>query len=173
MSQISITQYFCSWPACKDAWCVLFSIVLLCFVVLSCPDKAGWDGLSKEKERKGRIHSITMDISLLSLFLTLIFILSLSTLFRHVPSIFISFLISLFNFFFNIFNSVFQPYTLPSFYFRLSQDKSVPAFPLSSDVSLNNDYTARFYMRITCSDGKPGYLVPSTQSLYWLYFEFY
>ena len=49
--------------------------------------------------------------------------------------------------------------TFLSPYIRLSQDKSVPAFPLSSDVSLNNDYTARFYMRITCSDGKPRYSI--------------
>jgi hypothetical protein len=36
---------------------------------------------------------------------------------------------------------------------RLSQDRAVPPFPLNSDIALNNDYIARFYVRIKCSDG--------------------
>eukprot|EP00596_Hydrurales_sp_CCMP1899_P003918 CAMPEP_0119039076 /NCGR_PEP_ID=MMETSP1177-20130426/8382_1 /TAXON_ID=2985 /ORGANISM="Ochromonas sp, Strain CCMP1899" /LENGTH=446 /DNA_ID=CAMNT_0007002507 /DNA_START=140 /DNA_END=1480 /DNA_ORIENTATION=- len=36
---------------------------------------------------------------------------------------------------------------------RLSLDKTSPPFPLSSDMKINNDYSAKFYMRITCSDG--------------------
>ena len=36
---------------------------------------------------------------------------------------------------------------------RLAQGKSVSPFPLHSDLPVDNDYTARFYVRITCSDG--------------------
>ena len=52
---------------------------------------------------------------------------------------------------------IFAPFSFHVLYlfifYRLSQDKTGPAFPLSSDMPLNNDYSARFYMRITCSDG--------------------
>ena len=37
---------------------------------------------------------------------------------------------------------------------RLSQDRTSPPFPLSSDMALNNDYSSQFYVRISCSDGK-------------------
>jgi len=36
---------------------------------------------------------------------------------------------------------------------RLSQDQTLPPFPINSDLPLNNDYKAKFYVRITCSDG--------------------
>lgn len=36
---------------------------------------------------------------------------------------------------------------------RLSQGRCGPPFPLSSDIPLNNDYSARFYIRLSCSDG--------------------
>lgn len=36
---------------------------------------------------------------------------------------------------------------------RLAQGKTVAPFPLNSDLPVNNDYSARFYVRITCSDG--------------------
>jgi homoserine dehydrogenase len=37
---------------------------------------------------------------------------------------------------------------------RLSQEKTMPPFPLSSEIPLNNDYVAPFYVRIRCTDGK-------------------
>ena len=36
---------------------------------------------------------------------------------------------------------------------RVAQGKTVPPFPLSYDPAVDNDYSARFYVRITCSDG--------------------
>jgi len=37
--------------------------------------------------------------------------------------------------------------------FRICQGKTADPFPLNSDLKLDNDYTARFYVRITCQDG--------------------
>ena len=37
---------------------------------------------------------------------------------------------------------------------RLSQDQTMPPFPINSNIPLNNDYKAKFYVRITCSDGE-------------------
>jgi len=36
---------------------------------------------------------------------------------------------------------------------RLSQEKCLQPFPLSSDISINNDYNSSFYVRIKCNDG--------------------
>ena len=36
---------------------------------------------------------------------------------------------------------------------RLAQGKTCPPFPLTSSTPLNNDYVARFYVRVKCSDG--------------------
>jgi len=36
---------------------------------------------------------------------------------------------------------------------RLSQGKTLTPFPLQHEMTINNDYAARFYVRITCSDG--------------------
>ena len=36
---------------------------------------------------------------------------------------------------------------------RVAQGKTAPPFPLSYDPPVDNDYSAKFYVRITCSDG--------------------
>jgi homoserine dehydrogenase len=36
---------------------------------------------------------------------------------------------------------------------RLAQEKTADPFPLEDDLPINNDYTACFYVRITCQDG--------------------
>jgi homoserine dehydrogenase len=36
---------------------------------------------------------------------------------------------------------------------RIAQGLTVAPFPLQSDVPVDNDYTAKFYVRVTCSDG--------------------
>jgi len=36
---------------------------------------------------------------------------------------------------------------------RLAQEKTLDAFPLERDLTINNDFIACFYVRITCQDG--------------------
>lgn len=37
--------------------------------------------------------------------------------------------------------------------FRLGQEKCLDPFPLEKSLNIDNDYTACFYVRITCQDG--------------------
>ena len=54
--------------------------------------------------------------------------------------------------------SYFLSSILPPFFLsdiiRLATNSAKPAFPLSiEDIEINNDYEAKFYVRISCKDG--------------------